>query len=634
MCGIAGIIEKKGIVNKDDIIKMCDCLNKRGPDDNGIYIDGHVGLGHTRLSIIDLETGSQPMFSEDGTIVIVFNGEIYNFQSLREELENLNHTFKTSSDTEVIIVGYAEYGIDILLQKLEGMFAFTIYDKKQDSIYIARDKFGEKPLYYSECENKIIFASELKALENKSLAFELSLEGLNLFLALSYIPAPFSIYKNVYKLEAGCYLSIKNNSTLCKTKYYSLIDRISNTNKYSNFNETKNEMRSLLFDSVKKRMISDVPLGAFLSGGIDSSIITIIMSKHSKEPINTFSIGFKEKEYDELDRAQIIADKINSNHTVKVIDYSDMIDFIEEIVMYFDEPYGDSSAIPTFFVAKLAKEKVKVVLTGDCADELFLGYEKYLGQYYVSKMTHLPSFVKIGIKKIVSLIPHTKFTNKVLRKIKKVTNNLDNLNFDIHYNLMCNAFNDKSRRDLLVDDKFIDIKKIINRIYSEYDSDSELENGSYTDLKVVLEGDMLVKVDRMCMKNSVEARIPFLDSRIVELAYKMPIKYKLKGKNKKYILKETFSDILPRETLNFSKKGFTVPIDYWLKNELKEEFCDTINNSRRECQKILNYSEINRLFDEHIDGKENHMNKLWNIYVFLKWYQIKIEKGILTGQKQ
>jgi len=624
MCGIAGIIEKNNDVDIKELKLMCDQLSLRGPDAEGFFIENNIGLGHRRLSVIDLNTGDQPMFSQDKSISIVYNGEIYNFQTLRTELEDKKHTFRTQSDTEVIINGYIEFGIDKLLQKLEGMFVFALFDKNKSMVYIARDKFGEKPLYYFVNNDKFLFASELKAFNNILTTPSISKFGLNYFLSLNYIPAPYTIYKDVFKLKASCYITISSDFDYSITQYYNLLEKISKQKKYSDFNKCKSELKDMLFDSVKKRMIADVPIGVFLSGGIDSSIIASIMSRISNKPINTFSIGFKEKTFDESDRAKIIANNIKSNHTIHFLDYSDVVNLVDGIIHHFDEPFGDSSAIPTYYVAKLAREKVTVVLTGDCADELFIGYDKYLGPYYTEKYRNLPSFVKGITKGIISIIPHTKMTNAMLRKIKKVINNAFLNDFDLHYNLMCLGFNDDERSHILINGNFLDIKQNISDIYNSFETNSSLEKGIYTDLNIVLEGDMLPKVDRMCMKNSLEARVPFLDSKIVEAAYRMPINYKLKGNDKKHILKETFKDLLPKETLKFSKKGFAAPIDYWLQNELNKELNEVISEKFINEQNIFNYEEITRIYYEHMNKKENHMNKLWNIYVFQKWYRTKI----------
>lgn len=620
MCGIGGIINKQAPINASELNAICDKLYLRGPDDGKIFINNNIGLGHRRLSIIDLETGDQPMFSEDGNLVIVFNGEIYNFKELRQTLIERNHIFLTKSDTEVILIGYQEYGIDELLNRLEGMFTFALYDKEKDEVFIARDKFGEKPLYYFENDSGFYFASELKALENKFDKKKIDKIGLNYFLSLSYIPAPYTIYKDVKKLSSAHYIYLKRGKFIKLNKYYDLQVRISKQVIREDFKTASNELYNLLKDSVKKRMISDVPLGAFLSGGIDSSIITTLMAEISSKQINTFSIGFKEKAYDESERAKLIANKINSNHTVHFLDYKDVVEVVDDIIGYFDEPFGDSSAIPSFYVAKLAREKVTVVLTGDTADELFGGYEKYLGQYYSDRFKKLPKLLQSSFKLAIKIIPHTKLTNSLLRRIKKVLNNLEVSGFDIHYNMMCLGFNDIERNDLLKVGFIKNIKDEIKSVYDSFNSSEILEKGFFTDLNYVLEGDMLAKVDRACMMNSLEARIPFLDSKIVEFAYRLPLNFKIKGRNKKYILKETFKNILPKKTINFRKKGFGVPVDSWLKEELKDEISKMLSKDFIERQNIFNYDTVNKLLVEHLNGKENHKGKLWNLFVFQKWY--------------
>lgn len=627
MCGITGLLKLQQPISESEIRGMTDRLQRRGPDADGFFLKDNIALGHRRLSVIDLESGDQPMYSNDGNIVIVFNGEIYNFLDLKKELQSSGHQFKTTSDTEVVIATYQHFGIKGLLEKLEGMFAFALFDQKEGKLFIARDKFGEKPLYYISDSTQFAFASELKALEGVIPNQEIDLNGLNLFLSLTYIPAPFTIYKSVKKLEAGHYLELDLTGKIHDFKYYDLRERLKKQHPITNFEEAKEKVKSLLYKSVKQRMVSDVPLGSFLSGGIDSSIISAVMSDISKEPVNTFSIGFNEKSYDESERAQIVADKIKANHTVHFLDYKDVVEMVDDIVLHFDEPFGDSSALPSFYVAKLAREKVTVVLTGDCADELFGGYEKYLGYYYSSKFKSQPAFVRNAIKRLVKIIPHTRFTNSLLRRAKKVLDNSNLSGFDMHYNLMCLGFSDNDREEILRDKFFQNVKPFIQKRYQGYEEGNDLEKGFYTDLRYVLEGDMLTKVDRVCMQNSLEARVPFLDSEMVELAYRLPLEFKIKGRNKKYILKETFKHLLPSETIGFRKKGFGVPVDYWFQNELKEELTQLLAKDFIEEQGLFKFNYVNQLLNEHLSGKENHKGKLWNLYVFQKWY---LAKGIKT----
>lgn len=626
MCGIAGIITKQGLTDRLELREMCNRLALRGPDAEGFFIDKNIGLGHRRLSIIDLETGDQPMYSADKSVVVVFNGEIYNFKEIRSELETKGYIFATGSDTEVLINGYLAFGIETILNRLEGMFAFALYDTKVEKLFVARDKFGEKPLYYSNNKETFTFASELKAFSPNLATNEIDKTALNYFLTLTYIPAPYTIYKDIHKLEAGCYLTIDEKRILSSKRYFDLSSQLSGLQSIDNFEEAKKLVEETVTKSVSSRMVSDVPLGAFLSGGIDSSIVAAIMSKLSDQPINTFTIGYLEKSYDESKRAELVAKHIKSNHSVHFLDYKDVVSLVDEIILHYDEPFGDSSALPSYYVAKLAREKVKVVLTGDCADELFGGYEKYLGRYYADKFRKLPTLLQTLVKKTVFKLPHNRLTNVVLRKVKKVISNADLSNFDLHYNMMSLGFNDKERSDLLNPQWYSGIKPEIEKIYNSFPGKTALEKSQHADMKIVLEGDMFVKTDRVCMKNSLESRAPFIDSNIIKTVFSIPSHFKIKGRNKKYILKETFSHLLPPETLKYRKKGFGVPVDYWFKNELKGELEGLIDRELIEKQGIFNYSQVKRLFDEHQSGKENHKSKLWNMYVFQKWYLINSVK--------
>lgn len=619
MCAIAGIFNKNYDVDPQQIESMCERMRLRGPDHKDIYLNKQIALGHRRLSIIDLNTGSQPMYSRDRSVVIVFNGEIYNFLELKKELQNKGQLFSTQSDTEVIINGYLEYGIQGIIQRLEGMFAFILYDINRGDLYIVRDKFGEKPLFILENTNQILFASELKAFAPNLQSFHIDYTALNYFLTLSYIPAPYTIYKEIRKLKPATYWHIKKDGEKQEMCYYHLNDAISD-NSDTSFEEAQIHLKEMLIESVKKRMITDVPIGAFLSGGIDSSIICTIMSQLSQEPIHTFSIGFREREYDESKRARLIAQKIKSNHHEYILDYNSVINDLDDIILYYDEPFGDPSAIPSFYVAKLAKEKVKVVLTGDCADELFGGYEKYLGRYYVDKYKKIPSVIRKIVSFLGGKIPTNGLTADLQRKIKKVQDNVSCNAFDLYYNLMSLGFNDLLRQRLLKPEIFRDIKPEIKHIYDSVPTSSILKHEQYTDIQIVLEGDMFVKVDRACMINSLENRAPFIDSRILEYALKLRNEFKIKGKNKKYILKKTFADLLPKKTITFSKRGFEVPVDHWFKTDLKDELNRVLAKDFIEQQAIFNYEEISQLKIAHLNGKENHKNKLWNLYVFQKWY--------------
>ncbi len=621
MCGIYGFISPK--YTKKQLEEATDSMTKRGPDASGYFYSSPIGLGHRRLSIIDLSSGSQPMYSDDGQQVIVFNGEIYNFHTVRDELIALGKVFKTRSDTEVILVAYLTWGLARCLNKLEGMFAFAIWDNTIQKLFVVRDRFGEKPLYYAQTNDGLFFASELKALKAHYSKERLSIKALNLFFSLSYIPAPFTIYENVFKLSPGTYLSAGPDGKFELSSFYNLkeIAESGRDRIITNYSAAKEELRSLLFHSVSERMISDVPLGSFLSGGIDSSIVSAVMAQISKQPIKTFSIGFKEKAYDESERAALVAKHIGAEHTLHVLGHEDLLGIVDETLAYFDEPFGDSSAIPSMMVAKKAREKVTVVLTGDCADELFGGYEKYLGKYYAEKYNAYPLAARKIFEAIVKSIPHNNLTNHTLRKIKKVLFSASLSPENRYLNLASLGFSVNDKVQLFNPAYSTDVSKEILRYFNELPISDELNQTFYSDILLVLEGDMLAKVDRACMLNSLEARVPFLDSKMVDFSFRLPHHFKIEGPNKKKILKETFADLLPKQTLSFSKKGFGLPIRLWFQNELKAELYDLLDKKFIEEQSIFSYENIDKLLNEHMQGRENHSSRLWQLFVFQKWYK-------------
>lgn len=620
MCGIFGFISP--FRNEADLKSSTDSLVSRGPDSSGYFFKRPIGLGHKRLSIIDLEFGSQPMQSNGGSLVIVFNGEIYNFHRIKKELSIAGVTFITHSDTEVILQAYNYLGLEGCLDKLEGMFAFALWDEALKKLFVVRDRFGEKPLYYTSNEQGFFFGSELKALKEHYSIESFDRDALNLFFTLSYIPAPYTIYKGVRKLEAGHYLEVDLTGTFTSKSFYDLksIVNVNRTQLIEDYQSAKEQLRSLLFQSVEELMISDVPLGSFLSGGIDSSIVSAIMSKVSSAPIKTFSIGFKEKAYDESDRAAFVARHIGSEHTLYVLDHIDLLDVVDETLAYFDEPFGDSSAIPSMMVAKKARDKVTVVLTGDCADELFGGYEKYLGKYYADKYNAFPNLLKYLFELGINLIPHNNITNHTLRKVKKVIRSANKSPEERYASLNSLGFQHDDRVHLLKVKYQADSSVIILQHFNALDKEDELTQTFYSDVKLILEGDMLTKVDRACMMNSIEARIPFLDSKIVDFSFKLPHNFKIDGTNKKKILKETFADLLPAETMSFSKMGFGLPIRLWFQSELRTELETLLSEDVIKRQGIFNSSYVDRLMKEHMSCKENHASKLWQLYVFQKWY--------------
>jgi asparagine synthase (glutamine-hydrolysing) len=619
MCGINGFVLDKS-TSVDENISMINKMNSlityRGPDSDGIYTDAAVGLGMRRLAIIDLSTGKQPIFNEDGTMVIVFNGEIYNFKELRDDLIMKGHKFTTKSDTEVILHSYEEYGTKCL-DKLNGMFAFAIYDIKNREVFIARDRAGEKPLYYHKDHEKFIFASELKSIiKTFDIKKEINKTALNQYFSLTYIPAPLTMFENIFKLEAGSFILYKDGNLKIE-RYWNIDSR--ETEPIQSYDECKRRLREALFTSVEQKMISDVPLGAFLSGGIDSSIMVGIMSKLSDRPVETFTIGFKLKEFDESDRAQIVSQKNKTNHHIHFLDYTHAVSELENILETFDEPFADSSAIPTYFVSKFAGEHVKVVLTGDAGDELFGGYSKYMVNYYTDMYNRVPGVLRKNlIEPLIYKIPDR---SSFSRKVRKVVESSEMYMYEKRRELMFLGFNgDKIGKLLKTENINSDSYDIIEKAYNKNLEFDELTRTLYTDFKIVLERDMLVKVDRMSMLNSIETRVPMLDRSVIELAFRMPSNFKISGRNQKYILKDTFKDLIPQEVLGKSKRGFAVPIGEWFKGPLKDMLLGLLSREFIIEQGIFEYEYIESLLEDHFAERVNNAYPLWALFVFQKWY--------------
>lgn len=622
MCGINGYLQYNPILNNNQIYHLINTMNEsiyhRGPDDDGLFIQENVGLGMRRLSIIDLSTGKQPLFNEDKSLVIVFNGEIYNYKSLKDNLVLKGHVFTTTSDTEVVIHCFEEYG-NKCFDKLKGMFAFAIYDIKNKKVTIARDRSGEKPFYYYKKEDVLLFASELKSILASNITnMRISKTALNQYLQLTYISAPLTIFEDIYKLLPGHYMEIDKNGNIKIEEYWDV--KYCCNDLILDYDQCKKELRSTLFHAVEECMVSDVPIGALLSGGIDSTIIIGIMSHIVGKPIETFTIGYTNKQYDESNRAKVASNFHHTNHHIYYLNYNDVLPELELILNNIDEPFADSSYIPTYIISKYAKQYVKTVLTGDAGDELFGGYNKYLIGYYNDMYTKIPEWIRDKvICKIVYALPDN---TSQIRKVKKVIENSSQNIYDQRKNLMCLGFkNDELPfllKDYMIDPQSTDF------IYSYYkkqdEVNDELSHALYTDYKVLLEGDMLTKVDRASMLSSLETRIPMLYKDVVELAARIPSKYKITHSEKKVILKDTFRDLIPKELMNASKRGFEVPIGKWLQNELKEDLFHLLDKRKIEDQGIFNYSYIKKVMDEHFTFKKNRSGELWLLYVFETWY--------------
>ena len=619
ICGIAGQLNNKQIY-RDIISKMLESIYHRGPDDEGIFMDKEIILGIRRLSIIDLENGHQPMTNEDGTVWTVFNGEIYNFLDLRESLKKKGHIFKTHSDTEVILHLYEEKDLE-LVNMLQGMFAFAIWDKKKSKIILARDRFGIKPLYYTVINDILVFASELKSI----LAFpevkkEINPLALDNYLSLEYIPSPQSIFKNVYKLPPAHILTFKDQA-INLTKYWKLEKQDSIVAK--NELEAKERLLGLLKQSIKKHFISDVPIGIYLSGGIDSSSIVAISKELFPYPVKTFSIDFKEDSFDESKYSKEIASRFNTEHEHRLFDSADMIKALPQIVKMLDEPFADASIFPTYLLSKFSKDYIKVALSGDGGDEIFAGYPTYLAHNFVKYYKFIPYFIRRKIiEKLVKKIPvsHRNFSLDFI--LKKFISGAEIDDFFCRHIVWMGAF-DESEKKYLCRGGLID-----NRENEMYPSGLNLKKEAdlltmiqKLDIDTYLEGDILVKTDRASMMNSQEVRIPYLDHELVEFVFNLPASWRIKNFTTKYIFKETMNGRLPKNIINRKKKGFGVPIAFWIKNQLKDLVLDTLNKDQINRQGLFNYDYIKEILDQHLKGKADNRKKIWNIFMFELWYR-------------
>jgi asparagine synthase (glutamine-hydrolysing) len=626
MCGINGIIST---INKDEkllksqLAAMNHLIFHRGPDEDGFYIDiseSHsVAMAMRRLSIIDLSTGKQPMYSNNNQISIVFNGEIYNYRILKQELQSSGVSFKTTSDTEVILKLYEQKGVDAF-KELDGMFAFSIHDKIKNKVFIARDFFGEKPLYYTKTKTEFIYGSELKSLINYlPIKPNICKEGLNVYFRLTYIPAPYSIYKDIYKLPSNSFIDYD-----LSTDTFSIheIEKPKPIEKEDiSFDNAKKEVYNKVMESVESRSIADVSLGTFLSGGVDSSVVTYCLAEISDEKIETFSIGFEKKAFDETDKSQVVAKLVNSNHHEFIVKEKDFKNGIDDILLNFDEPFADSSALPTYLVSKHARDYVKVALTGDGGDEVFGGYNKYyMGKLNNKYTSVVPKRIHETIIKLSSGLLTTKDDNRGKRF--QLNRLLKAFNYDgnQYWNIISLAFTDQEKMQLLkstnlIQDTFAEFKMKYNQ-----QNPKSLTDFRMVDKHVSLEGDMLVKVDRTSMLCSLECRAPFLNKSIWDLTNALPENYLMKGWNKKYILKEAFADKFSPGFLEKSKQGFGVPVGDWLRGSLKPELESYIEPKFLESQGLFNIDYIVDLVRKHISGKEDRSMRVWCFYAFQKWY--------------
>lgn len=625
MCGICGIYSTQGISNSDYhlIHRMSDALIHRGPDDYGTFQDSHIALGHRRLSIIDLSGGHQPMANEDETVWVVSNGEIYNYKELRSELKHRGHTFRTASDTETIVHAYEEYGQNCV-QHLFGMFAFAIWDTRTKSFFAARDRLGKKPLYYTYQKGRLVFASELKSiLQDPTITLDINPIALHHYLTLQYVPDPLSIYKNIYKLPPA-YILTCNADGMHIQRYWD----ISYCPKWEiKKEEAMEELRRLLKQAVQRRMISDRPLGAFLSGGIDSSIVTGLMSQISSRPVKTFSIGFTNEAFSELPAARLVSNRWNTDHHEFIVTYDRVEEYIFDLVRAFDEPFADSCALQTFYLAKLTKQEVCVALNGDGGDESFAGYPRYWLDRYAKIYSALPNFITQHlVPNLLDWIPEPTDIPiesnyiagiKRLAQVARITPKASIIRWGSYFNeemkknlytsSMLTATADVHTADILAND------------FDRAQAHSFLDRTLYVDTLNYLPGNNLVKMDRMTMAHALEARSPFLDHQYIEFVARLPEKWKLHGLGTKYLLRKTFADLMPTGIQKLPKRGFAAPIEDWLKGELRSFVHDLLLSNNSYTSLFFDRQSLLTLINENERGTSNHGRRIWNLLMFEAW---------------
>ena len=601
MCGIVGLITKRE--DKQDLIKkMSERIKHRGPDGEGYFIDGDIALAHRRLSIIDLSTGNQPMFNEDETIVTVYNGEIYNYLELKQELISKGHVFNTSSDTEVLVHGYEEWKSE-LPKHLRGMFAFAIYDKNTKELFLARDNFGIKPLYYAYMNNTFMFASEIKAfLDLPDFKKEFNDSILQAFLEFSFVPTNETFFKGVYRLDAGSTLIYKDGS-ITIDKYFKLDFKEEN----QSFDNAVDMIANIMNDSVKHHLLSDVEVGSFLSSGIDSSYLVSLA-----KPNKTYTVGYDIDKYDEVKYAKDLADKLNITNKSKIITKEEYMNSLNDIFYYLDEPTSDPAAISLYFVAKLASNDVKVVLSGEGADEFFGGYNIYRYDVDLGIYNKLPYFIRHFFSNIAKLLPEFKGVNFLIRRGEKPEN---------YYIGVNRNFSEKMARKVLKEKyplKGIDVAK---EVYQEYSEFSDINKMQAIDINYWLMKDILLKADRMTMASSLEGRVPFIDKEVFNVAKTLPIEYKVTKENTKVALREAAKKVIPTEAYKKKKLGFPVPIREWIKDEdVYNEINKTLNNEV--ANKYFDTKVLNKMLWQHKNNKKDNYRKIWTIFCFLKWYDI------------
>lgn len=635
MCGINGLIYKSGADLENRLQKMNIGILHRGPDKQSFWINENntIGLSHVRLSILDLsESGNQPMISHSGRFVFVFNGEIYNYQSLRKDLEKEKRfNWRGTSDTEILLEAIEHWGVQTALQKCNGMFAFGLLDKTQNKLVLAKDRMGEKPIYYGWVKGNFVFSSELAAISTlPEFDNPISNDNLGLYLQYSSVPEPYSIYENIYKLNSGSLLNFDiNTNRLDIETYWDIKDEIQ-PREYSSANEAVEQLEQLLKDSIGLQMQADVPTGAFLSGGIDSSTVAAIMQSLSSQKINTFSIGFFDKAYNEAEYAKSVAKHIGSEHHELFIGEKELLDVVPLLSGIYSEPFSESSQIPTYLVSKLAKQSVTVALSGDAGDELFCGYWRY---HFVNnlqnKMFKVPNALRQSSSSVLSAIPLNVWKLLLSPLAKRKGAYGDSLNYPDKLLKFLPLLKMKTPKELyhrgfMTNNKATNLINGFNEPATVFTQDTNkfdtfYDKMMYYDLKTYLPNNNLTKVDRAAMAVSLETRVPLLDHRIVSYAMSLPLEYKFRDNQDKWVLKQVLYKYAPKELFDRPKKGFSVPLGSWLKGSLKDWAADLLDEKKIKEDGFFKSELVKKYWDEHQSGKRNWQNTLWSIMIFQDW---------------
>ncbi len=626
MCGICGIYNKSTRqVDADILRKMNNAMVHRGPDDWGMEIDRFVGIAMRRLSIIDIKGGHQPIHNEDQTIWTVFNGEIYNFRQLRQHLEEKGHKFYTNSDTETIVHLYEEYG-DEFVSHLRGMFTIAIWDKKRERLIVARDHIGIKPLFFYNSDTILLFASEIKSiLQHPAVVRELDYSALDAYFTNCFIPAPKTIFKNLHKLLPGHLLVVEKGEVA--TRQYWELDFYQQNE--IGFEEAVQQFRSYFYKAVQMRMIAEVPLGAFLSGGIDSSAVVGIMSKISDRPVKTFSIGFEGDvgDFDETEDARRVAKLFQTEHHELIVK-PDVREIAEWMATFFDEPFSNSSAIPNYYVCKMARKEVTVALSGLGGDEIAVGYPRHLGLQLARYYHLLPQWVREKmLPNIVQHIPEPGKDSRITERLKRFVKSGSG---DLCQNYMgyMTYLSDEDRRKLYTANMYGASNgytdATFDNYFNRYPSAPLINRAAFTDIKIDLPENLLALTDRMSMAVSLEVRVPFLDIELMQFMAALPAKYKTKGLQNKYFLKKSFSDILPNEVLYKKKQGFSIPLAMWFRERLKPFVQEILSPERVAATEVLNAQYVQVLLDEHFRQKNNHYRTIWSLIIFVLWHEANL----------